>query len=220
MATLPIILASAHSITVKELLTVRLPSSFPQSLARLLFENHWLLWGGLCIAAAALTWRGLTNANVRLRNVGAFAVLAVIAWVLVALLVQTPRERLIACHENLVEAAQQKQTDIIIRELSPDVRFGRWNFSDIQRTLAQRLASINITHNYIRLLKVHITGQTAVSNMNVWTDTRNFGGPIISYWRFHWQDQPAPGNWRMTQIQLLRINNTPMPPGSVLPSPH
>ena len=202
------------------LLAIRLPSSFPQSLARLLFENHWLLWGGVFIAAAAITWRGMTNANVRMRNVGALALLAVFFWVLLALLVQTPRERLIACHETLVEAAQQKQAGRIMRELSPDVRFGRWNFSDIQRTLAQRLADINITHNYIRLLKVHITGPTAVSDMNVWTDTRNFGGPIISYWRFQWKDQPAPGDWRITQIQLLRINNTPMPPGSVLPSPH
>ena len=220
MATLPIIIASSRSISANVLMMIRLPSSFPQSLARLLFENHWLLWGGLFIAAAALTWRGLTNVNVALRNFGAFTIVILIFWVLLALLVQTPRERLIACHEKLVAAAQQKQTAIIIRELSPEVRFGRWNFSDIERALAQRLASINISHNYIRLLKVHITGQTAVSNMNVWTDTRNFGGPIISYWRFYWQDQPAPGDWRITHIQLLRINNTPMPPGSVLPSPH
>ncbi len=219
MVSLLIITASLDSMSVRLLLTIRLPSSFPQSQAGLLFAHHWLLWGGLLVAAAAVTWRGLPGGDVSLRNAGALAAIAVSVWMLLALLMQTPRERLIACHEKLVKAAQQRRTDLIIRELSPEVRVGRWNFSDIQRTLAQRLASIHITHNYIRLLKVHITGQTAVSTMNVWTETRDFGGPIISYWRFDWQNQPAPGNWRITQIQLLRINNTPMPPGSVLPSP-
>ncbi len=203
----------------KVLLAFRLPSSFPQGLARVLFENHWLLWGGLVIAAAAMMWRGLTGADSKLRNAGAIVLVIVLLWALLALLVETPRERLIACHQELVAAAQRKQTDVILQELAPNVRFGRWNLADIQQTLSQRLAEINITHNYIRLLKVHISGHTAVSNMNVWTDTRNFGGPIISYWRFHWQDRRAPGTWQITEIQLLRINNTPMPPGSVLPSP-
>ncbi len=197
---------------------IRLSTGFPNAPGRILFENHWAIWAALLLVALAALWRGINTQRAMVRNTG-LAVLAVTAiWVITAWLVVTPYERLVNANDAIVNAAAHDQVPKIMHYISRRATFGSWNYDQIQSGLSQRLKSAHISGNIIRSMTVRIRGDQAITQLVIWTSTRDYG-PVITSWRFIWQDHPRPGNWRIMEVDLLSLNGHRAGPGAVIPMP-
>jgi hypothetical protein len=194
----------------------RLPSGFPSGLGGLLFESHWLVWLALAIVAAAFCWSGLRAGRPVLVRIGGVLAALVICWIGIAMLIDTPRERLINANEALVNAAAHNDVPGVMAFLAPEIVLGTWDRDQIQEQLENRFSQIHITGNFIRVLDVQDAGSTASVHLVVWTQTSDVG-PFTTEWRLEWQDQSAPGNWQIIYAQLISMNDQPLPPNSGIP---
>ncbi|HTV48805.1 MAG TPA: hypothetical protein VMG59_10225 [Phycisphaerae bacterium] len=195
----------------------RLPSSFPTSLAGPLFENHWFVWLALGCIAAALFWSGLNTRRQVFIRVGGGILFITVAWMTMALLVDTPRERLLNANKAVVSAAGHSDLSGVMAYLSPDVTLGNWDRNQIEQQLQQRFAQAHITGNFIRVLDTSYSGGgAATTHLVIWTQTSDYG-PFTTEWRLQWQDQPAAGSWLIVHAELLSVNDQPVGPNSDIP---
>jgi hypothetical protein len=197
---------------------IRLGTGFPTSLGRMLFENHWAIWAAMILIGLAAVWRGINTQHALTRNIGTAVLAITVIWIITAGLVVTPHERLIYANDAIVSAAADDNVPAIMHYISRSATFGRWNYAQIQSGLAGRLKSAHITDNIIRSMTVHTQANQAVTQLVIWTSTRDYG-PVITSWRFIWQDHPRPGNWRIMEIDLLRLNGRRTRPDAVIPMP-
>lgn len=196
---------------------VRLPSSFPSSLAYWLFEMHWLYQAGLALMAVALGWRGMVTHNTMMRRTGLGVLLLTALWIASAWLVVTPRERLIQANRAIVAAATHDDVPAIMRAIALQAMFGNLNRREIGHLLTQNLRRADFSSNDIRRLSVHLRGRYATVYLNVLSFTRHYDGPMLTYWRLSWHDQKKPANWQITHIRLLQVNHHAVPPGGWIP---
>ncbi len=193
----------------------RLPDHFPTALWPL-FEFQPFFWLAIALPGVATLWIGYSSGRRPVMRTGYLVLVLLALWITVAHIVVTPRERLVDRQNLLAEAAAESNMHDLMQLLAPDVQLGPWNRQEIKTELASRLASAQVTGNYIRSSRTQIHGRNAVTRISVWTQTRQFG-PILSSWRLNWQDGPRPKNWRLVRIRLLQINHHHLPPGSVIP---
>ncbi len=201
--------------TAASVAVIRLPASV-NSWAAGLFENHWFLWATLLLVAAALAWRGWDQANRRWLGAGAIIAALTALWFLIAALVVTPRERLIAANQAVVRAAANDNPAGILHFLAPTAVVGTWPRNRAGPEISIRLDAAHISSNFIRTLRVRIHGRRARVLLVVWTQTRDMG-PFVTAWRILWRDHPRPGNWRIVQLDLLSVNSHALPPGASIP---
>ncbi len=198
------------------ILLIRLPEDWPH-LFWPLFEFKPFFWLAVALPAIAAIWVGQKRSDARATRSGLALLCLLIAWIGISFLVATPRERLLSRQAELVRAAGHDHIKIVMNILSADVLFGSLNRAAIESELNSRLAEAHITGSYIRSATAFIHGRRAVTDIAVWTQTQDFG-PVISNWQLSWRDHRRPGNWQVTHITLLRINNHKMPPGATIPS--
>lgn len=168
----------------------RPPSNFPTGLAGFLFENHWFVWLALGCVAAALCWSGFNTRKPILTRIGGGILLATMGWIVIAMLVDTPRERLMTANKTLVNAAAHSDLNGVMAFLSPEVVLGQWDRNQIEAQLQDRFTEVHITGNFIRVLDTDYSGgQEATTHLVVWTQTSDVG-PFTTEWRFQWQDYP------------------------------
>ncbi len=197
---------------------IRLSTGFPTAPGRMIFENHWAIWAAMFLVGLAAVWRGVNTQRAIARNIG-FAVLAVtVLWVVTAWLVVTPYERLVNANNAIISAAAHDNVPAIMHYVAKSATFGHWNYAQIQSGLTQRLKFAHITGNIIRSMTVRIRADQAVTQLVIWTSTRDYG-PVITSWRFIWQDHPRPGNWRIMEVDLLSLNGHHARPDAVIPMP-
>ncbi len=192
-------------VALRAVALLRLGAEFPSGLGGILFENHWLIWAALLLLGVAGLWQGINLQRAVVRNVG-IGILSVLAiWITMAWLVVTPYERLVNANTAVVKAAARNNVPAIMHYVSRRAIFGRWNYAEIQSGLAVRLKMAHITDNIIRTMAVHIMKNQAVTRLVIWTSTRDYG-PVVTVWRLVWLDHHRPGNWRIMEVDLLRIN--------------
>lgn len=197
---------------------IRLGTGFPTGLGRILFQNHWAIWAAMALVGVAGAWRGINAQSSRLRNLGAGLLAMTVLWAFVAWMVVTPYERLVHATTTIISAAAHDDIPTIMRYVSKRAIFGRWNYAHIQTGLAVRLKSAHVTDNILRSMTVRMRGNQAVTQLVIWTTTRDYG-PIVTSWRLIWQDHHRPGNWRVMEVDLLAINDHRMGPDAVIPIP-
>ncbi len=204
--------------TIRTLAYIRLGAKFPKSVSAIIFENHWAIWAAMFLVSAAVIWRGINTQQAVPRNIGGIILAVAIVWIVTAALVVTPHERLVNANDAIISAAAHDDVPSIMHYISRRATFGQWNYAQIQSGLADRLKSAHITGNIIRSMTVEMRGDQAVTRMVIWTSTRDYG-PVITSWRFIWQDHLRPGNWRIMEVDLLAINGHRARPGAVIPMP-
>ncbi len=197
---------------------IRLDVGFPTALGRMLFENHWAIWAAMLLIGAAGLWRGINTQRAAVRNFGSIFMAVTLLWILVAWAVVTPHERLVNANNAIVGAAARADVPAIMNYVSRRAIFGRWNYAQIQSGLTVRLESAHITDNIVRSISVQIRGNQAITRLIVWTTTRDYG-PVVTSWRFVWQDHHRPRNWRIMEVDLLAINGHRTQPDAVIPMP-
>ncbi len=197
----------------------RLPSSFPSSPAYWLFETHWLYAAGLVLMAVAIGWRGMITHNIKMQWTGLGILPLTAVWLLAAWLVVTPRERLITANEAIVAAATHRNVAGMMRYIAPEAMFGPLNRPEIGHLITRRLQEADLTSNDIRYLGIHLQGRSAIVRLNVLSYIREYGTPVLTYWRLSWRDHKRPGNWQITHIRLLQINHHSVSSHELIPRP-
>lgn len=197
---------------------IRLGRGFPSGLGNALFENHWGIWAALLLVGAAGIWHGLHTRNAKVRNAGVGILVMLLLWIIIAGMVVTPFERLVNANHAIIDAAARDDVPMVMKYVSKRAVFGQWRNGAIQPALAERLAAVHITDNMIRSMSVHIMGNQATVRFVIWTSTRNFG-PVVTSWRLIWRDHRRPGNWRIVEADLLRVNGHRMGPDAFIPPP-
>jgi hypothetical protein len=182
------------------------------------FENHWAIWAAMLLIGIAGLWRGINTGQISVRNFGAIFLGCTLLWICVAWAVVTPHERLVNANDAIVGAAARADIPAIMQYVSHRAIFGRWRYAQIQSGLTERLKRVHITDNIIRSMSVQIRGGQAVTRLVVWTTTQDYG-PVVTSWRFIWQDHHRPGNWRIMEVDLLAINGHRARPDAVIPMP-
>ena len=208
---------NAHG-TISPLVYIRLGMGFPKSVSAIIFEYHWAIWAAMLLLAIAAIWRGINTRQALVRTIGGVILAVTMIWILTATLVVTPHERLVNANDAIISAAAHDDVPAVMRYISHRAIFGQWKYARIQSGLANRLKAIHITGNIIRSMTVHMQASQAVTHMVIWTSTRDYG-PVITSWRFVWQDHPRPGNWRIREVDLLAINGRRTRPDAVIPLP-
>ncbi len=203
---------------IRSLGYIRLSTGFPRSTGAIIFENHWAIWAAMLLLAIAAIWRGINTRQALVRNIGGVILAVTMIWILTATLVVTPHERLVNANDAIISAAAHDDVPAVMRYISHRAIFGQWKYAQIQSGLANRLKAIHITGNIIRSMTVHMQAGQAVTHVVIWTSTRDYG-PVITSWRFVWQDHPRPGNWRIREVDLLAINGRRTRPDAVIPLP-
>ncbi len=197
----------------------RLPSSFPSSVAYWLFETHWLYAAGLVLIAVAFGWRGMITHNIKIQWTSLGILLLTAAWILVAWLVVTPRERLIRANEGVVAAATHHNVAGIMHFLAPEAGLGNLSRPQIKELITERVQEADLTSNDIRYLGIQMRGRSAIVRLNVLSYSGEYGTPLLTSWRLSWRDHQRPGNWQITHIRLLQLNHHSVPRGELIPHP-
>lgn len=197
---------------------IRLGTGFPAGPGRMLFENHWAIWAAMLLVGVAGAWRGINTQRAMVRNFGAGLLALTLLWILAASMTVTPYERLVNANTTIIRAAADDDIPTIMQYVSKRAIFGRWHYARIQTGLAVRLKSAHITNNIIRSMSVRMLAHQAITQLVIWTTTRDYG-PIVTSWRLIWQDHHRPGNWRLMEVDLLAINSHRMGPDAVIPIP-
>ncbi|MGC8624589.1 MAG: hypothetical protein ACP5I8_01555 [Phycisphaerae bacterium] len=212
-----LLLPLAHAdARIGMLALLRLGTGFPSGLGRILFENHWAIWGAMLLLGGAGLWQGINMRRTVMRNVGVGILAALVLWITAAWMVVTPYERLVNANTAVISAAARDDVPAIMRYVSKRAICGQWNYAQIQSGLAVRLKMAHITHNIIRTMAVRIIKNQAITHLVIWTSTRDYG-PVVTVWRLVWQDHHRPGNWRIMEVDLLRINGHRERSGAAIP---
>ena len=134
--------------------------------------------------------------------------------VITAWLVVTPYERLVNADDAIIRAAEHDQVPTVMQYVSRRATFGSRNYAQIQSGLAERPKSAHIAGNIIRSTTVRTRENHAITRPVIWASTRDYG-PVVTTSRLIWQDHPRPGNWRIMEVDLLRLDGHRARPDAV-----
>ena len=182
----------------------------PPLLTHYLLESPWLVCVTLLTVAAALAligWRGGQR-----RPMIASAIAACLAGVLflVAMLVQTDRERMAQRARAMVDAAASPvNLELFGETLSEDATFFGRDRDAILGMLQRSAHRWQVSQAYITRLEVHqddaTRGQTYLSIITR-LNTSFGGGSAQTRWLLHWRKEPD-GVWRIRRIEWLSLND-------------
>jgi len=197
----------------------------PDPLMHLLLENPWPGAIAMAVLAAGLFWGAGQVRSFGLLFGAAGAILIALAWPVVALLVETPRELGIALTRRLVHATAPPDPQTISRLLSGNATLHgpngrRW------ATPARLHAAVGaiprgqqVARHWITQVEAERTAPDRIIAFVAVTSFRDasapYGGEVVrSNWRIRWQET-APGRWRAMQLQWLELNHRPPTQGLV-----
>src|SRR3954462_11773966 len=89
------------------LLALRAPSFLSPPVAGFLFEDHWAWWAGAALLGGVLWYLAGVRADLRMLRAGQAILAATALWVLAALAIDSPTERLYAAHVDLAAAVEK-----------------------------------------------------------------------------------------------------------------
>lgn len=200
------------------LAALRSPAFLPDSLASLLFENHWSYWIVALLAAAVLFYISNARQNARLRNISLALAALTGLWALLAFLILTPAERLYNAHTGLADAAKNGDVDRIVSYLAPNFQASVLDIPSIdvaREEISARLNTFGIQGSTIRYYKYTLHGHTAFTQFNILTQTST-AGPILTSWNLSWDDLPGE-DWRIRNAELTKIGDQDVSPGTIIP---
>lgn len=183
---------------------VRAPGWLPGGVSESLFTPHWVYAIGLLVAGLLLWFFAPKNLRKPLRRGGAGLVLIAVGWMLLALLFDSPGERLNALHTRIVEAASAGDGAAIVGVLAPDFRFGTAGKTDMGLQVDTTLKMLKPKSNLIRFYEATISDERASTKINIFTTLDSAAniptGPYLTKWQLSWRDDPA-SDWQLTAIE-------------------
>ena len=197
---------------------------------QLLFESPYALVAVLLACAAIGTIAALCSRGRRRRGWGGVAGLFVVmamAPLILAPLVVTPRERILARMHALLDHTVPFNRTAIRRMMDFDASFVDRNDHtcfDAVRTIAM-LESLTkrlpiARHEIVEEAATLLEAETAESSLKLWTYLANekksreaglASSRVTSAWRIRWRYDEGDAKWRMTQIQCTRFLQTIYP---------
>ena len=198
------------------MLALRSPPFLPEGVAGVLLETHWVWWIVAGVVGLGICWMSRVRSDRRSMRVG-YAILGVaVMWVLAALLVDTPRERLTRIHEELGAAARDHDFDRVASFLADDFAAPQIGVSGdaIPRDeIAARIKEYGVKESYFRALSIRMNGREADSAITLLTTTD--AGPILTSWELRWRDVPGQ-DWQIRRARLTRLGDDVVPEGMAL----
>jgi hypothetical protein len=170
----------------------------------LIFDTPLWLLGLLVIVGAALWWSGNNRQDKTLKRVGLAVFLVGVLVGVVSYLVDTDKERAARQTRQIVSAVERRDWEGFGKLLDPRTHVMIYNNRE------DIVAGAKITADVIGLKSLHITGmdveqKDTVINVDfkVLSDQeRSMGRPIITSWRFIYQNF---GNgWKLDSIEPLK----------------
>jgi hypothetical protein len=192
----------------------------PDSVGGFLFETHWVYWAALAVVGLALWYRGRSvgaEGSVMARA-GAIAAGVALVWAALAMVIDTPAERLYRAHRSMAEAAAKGDMDTLVGFLADDFRCPQLGVKDLgaaRPELSERLKSYGIRSSTITKYDKTASGDSATVHLTLLTETAQ--GSILTGWRLVWADVPGL-DWRIKTAELQQINNQNIPSDLVIPS--
>jgi hypothetical protein len=192
----------------------------PESINGYLFETHWLWWLALAVIGAALWYRGRTVGaeGTLMARIGTIAVGMALLWAALAMVIDTPAERLYRAHQSMADAAAKGDMDRLVSFLADDFRCPQLDVKDLgsaRAELSARLKGFGIRGSTITKYQPVVARDSATVNVALLTETAE--GTILTNWRLVWADEPG-GDWRIKAAELQKINNQNVPADLVIPT--
>jgi len=201
---------------------VRAPGFLPESLAGVLFENHFVWWIALVVLGAALIFAARSRGERRLLRAGQIVLAVTVLWIVAAQLFATPGERLYAAHLGLADATAKADVDRILSYFEDkfSVEAGPVNvqpdmaLSAAKDRIAAGIKQYGIKETMIRAYEATLnTDGTAVSRFTAFTQAEQ---PLLTTWRVSWDDV-AGQDWRIHHASLMKIGEQEIKPGDFGP---
>jgi hypothetical protein len=169
----------------------------------LLFDPPWWLPTGIVAVGGYLFWSGNRKQDKMLRNTGLVGVLLAIVLMVVARLVDTPKEVAIGTTKLLVQSAGKGDWTTFGSILDPST-----TALGVYRGKQQLTDGAQRTAENIELKSANVTSIAATQNqslitvdVSVLSQQEKFPYPYPSNWRFEWQNS---GNgWYLATISFL-----------------
>jgi hypothetical protein len=199
------------------LAVLRSPSFLPDALAAALFERHLAWWVAAAAIGAVLMFLGRSRADRRLDRIGTVALAAVALWVVAAVLLDTPGERLYTAHTGLAAAAKEGDADKVVGYFDTHFIAPQLNITSAtvaRDEVASRLKEYGIQETYITAYDNRRRGSTAVTAITAITKTNAY--TLKSSWQLDWEDMPG-SDWRIVHAELTRLNDQAIPPTQLIP---
>lgn len=199
------------------LAALRSPDFFSDQVAAFLFDSHWLWWLAIAAVAVVFFFLGRSRADKRLLQAGIVAFAVTALWILVALLVASPGERLYNAHKGLAQAAAAHDVDRMLTYLSDNFLapvIGITADVPARATIAGYLDRYGIKQTHITAYRYTRGTTTAVSDVTFITESS--AGPIKTAWRLSWDDI-AGQDWQIVRAELLRLQDQPVARDLVIP---
>jgi len=193
-------------------LALRTPGFLPESMAGVLFENHYVWWIAIVLLGAALIFAARTRGDRRLLRAGQIVLGVTVVWIVVAQLFETPGERLYAAHVGLADATAKADVERILSYFEDkfSVEAGPVNIqpdaaaSAAKDRIAAGLKQYGIKETYFRKYEVTLNADgTAVSRFTAFTQADQ---PLLTTWRVSWDDV-AGQDWRIHNATLVKIGD-------------
>lgn len=192
----------------------------PPLVEHLLFESPWAIVVTLAAVAAVLFIAGGRSEKLIIQKLAIFPLLLAVAAPVLAANVVTDREQLEIGTRSLVDAATAHPVDLAAIEtlLADPAALFTLDRDEILAMIRRARDRYDIESNTITLLRTRIdTPATGQSVFTALTRLRSNAGafPTKTRWLLHWSKTPAAdadapfGPWRVTQLELLRINDRP-----------
>jgi hypothetical protein len=203
-------------------LALRTPGFLPESITRVLFENHYVWWVAILLLGAVLVFAARSRGDRRMLRVGQIVLGVTLLWIVAAQLLVTPGERLYAAHLGMADAAAKADVNRILSYFEPNfsVEAGPVNIQPVMTTSAAReliaasLKQYGIKETVIRTYDATLYADgTAVSHFTALTLADQ---PLLTTWRVSWDDV-AGQDWRIHIATLVKIGDQEIKPGDFMP---
>ncbi len=209
----------ALGVLGRELGMLRAPR-LPDSLNGYLFETHWAVWLTVGVIGAALWYRGRTIGaeGALMARVGTIAAAVALVWAALAMVIDTPAERLYRAHRAMADAAAKADMDTLVSFLADDFRCPQLdvkNLGSARPELSARLKAFGIRSSTITKYETVVAGDSATVHLALLTESAE--GTILTNWRLVWADEPG-ADWRIKDAELQKINNQNVPADLVIPT--
>ena len=200
------------------ILALRTPGFLPESMAGVLFANHFVWWIAVVVLGAALIFVARSRGERRLLRSGQVVLAVTVVWIAAAQLFETPGERLYAAHVGLADATAKADVERILNyfedkfsveagpvNIQPDVMV-----ATAKDRIAAGLKQYGIKETYFRKYEVTLNADgTAVSRITAFTQGEQ---PLLTTWQVSWDDV-AGQDWRIHNATLVKIGDQEIRPG-------
>jgi hypothetical protein len=208
------------------LLALRSPPFFPHSITAVLFETHYGTWIALLLLGAVALFLAHSKNNPKILRPGQLILAVTILWILAALLIKTPAERLYNAHLALADATAKADVDRILSYFAPTFTANAGPVQILDSTTAPQAKSAiaDALKTYgIRGTSIHTYTYSTLTHTNATTyfSALTSGDyPILTTWQVYWEDIPNQ-DWRITQANLTKIGDQTITPDTFnVPSLH